>query len=352
MICSTHCRHTLFLFIVLLLLEAGSCLAEEDAVDMKEEQVFTESIHFRIEKLGDGIFAAIHRSGGGAICNAGIVDLGDQTLIFDTFLTPQAARDLKAAADRLTQSPVALVINSHCHNDHIWGNQVFAAQSEIISTRTTRDLIVAEGEKQCAWYRENTPERLASLQERYESTADEDQKSELALWIDYYGCLAEALPFLEVVPPNHTFSGRMVIHGSGRTAELIEYGNGHTRSDLILWLPQDSVVFMGDLLFVDCHPYLGDGDPDALVEILREIKKMDARRFVPGHGPVGTEDDLGVMIDYVGACRAIVNRVVDDGQGEEVLDAIEIPEPFAAWQQTGFFRGNLHFLYRRMLEEK
>jgi len=54
-----------------------------------------QSDHFTIEKLDDGIYAAIHKPGGEAICNAGIIDLGSKTLVFDTFLTPRAAKDLK-----------------------------------------------------------------------------------------------------------------------------------------------------------------------------------------------------------------------------------------------------------------
>ncbi|MGD9380084.1 MAG: MBL fold metallo-hydrolase [candidate division WOR-3 bacterium] len=330
--------------IILLLFQSLMLHAEEEGSAVKKGRAFNGSVHFLIEKLSSGVFAAIHRDGGGAICNAGIIDLGDRTLIFDTFLTPQAAHDLMAAAETLTQSPVTLVVNSHCHNDHIWGNQVFATQSEILSTRTTRELIVAQGKKQIEWYRENTPKQLASLKERYESAREEEQKSELSLWIDYYGYLAEALPALEMVPPNVTFSGRMEMHGCARTAELIEYENGHTRSDLILFLPQDSIIFMGDLLFVGCHPYLGDGDPAALVSILEDIRGMAASIFVPGHGPVGSASDLGVLIDYVGICRNIVSRVVDESRGEEALDAIEIPELFADWQQSGFFRSNLRFL--------
>jgi cyclase len=84
--------------------------------------------------LADGVYAAIHIDGGAAIGNAGIVDLGDRTLIYDTFLTPQAAEDLRIAAEALTGRPIDAVLNSHWHNDHIWGNQVFSANTEIIST--------------------------------------------------------------------------------------------------------------------------------------------------------------------------------------------------------------------------
>lgn len=319
---------------------------------MNQAQEFSGLPHFEIEKLGDGVFAAIHKDGGGAICNAGIVDLGDRTLVFDTFLTPQAARDLKIAAEALTLRPVTLVVNSHGHNDHIWGNQVFTDKADIVSTVTTTETIASEGIKQCEWYRENTPKRLASLQERYESVEDEEGRGELALWLDYYRYLAEAMPALEVVPPSITFSGHMVIHGSKRTAELIEYKNGHTCSDLILCLPKDSIIFMGDLLFINSHPYLGDGDPDALMDILQEIQQMGARVFVPGHGPVGRMDDLQMLIDYIETCQALVNRIVHDGQGEEAVDRIPVPKPFTSWQQAGFFRSNLGFLYKRLLHEK
>lgn len=345
-------RQVILFACITLLLQSATCYAEREGGTMKQAQEFSGSPHFEIEELARGVFAAIHKDGGGAICNAGVVDLGDRTLVFDTFLTPQAARDLKIAAEALTLKPVTLVVNSHGHNDHIWGNQVFIDEADIVSTVTTTERIASEGIKECEWYRENTPKRLASLQERYESMGDEEQKGELELWLDYYRHLAEAMCELELVPPNRTFEGQLLINGTKRTAELIEYKNGHTCSDLILYLPQDSIIFMGDLLFINSHPYLGDGDPDTLINILQEIQKMGARVFVPGHGPVGTAADVAVLIDYVEVCQDIVNRMVSDGQGEETVDSIEVPEPFASWQQAGFFRSNLGFIYKRLLHEK
>jgi cyclase len=317
---------------------------------MKSENEFKESLHFGVDELGNGIFAAIHKDGGGAICNAGIVDLGDRTLVFDTFLTPQAARDLKRAAETLTAKPVSIVVNSHAHNDHVWGNQVFSAQADIVSTVVTTETIMSEGMKECAWYRENTPKRLAALQESYESLSDENERSELSLWIDYYEHLAEAINGLEIVPPKTTFSGHMIFRGTERTVELIEYKKGHTSSDLILFLPQDSVIFMGDLLFINSHPYLGDGDPDSLINILQEVQQMGVRVLIPGHGPVGGVEDLAILIRYVAVCQDIVNRVISGGNTEEAVDRVKLPEPFDSWQQVGFFRSNLHFLYKRMLE--
>jgi glyoxylase-like metal-dependent hydrolase (beta-lactamase superfamily II) len=110
---------------------------------MKTDQQLSNSTHFRLEQLAGGVYAAIHIDGGAAIGNAGIVDLGDRTLIFDALFTPQAAEDLRAAAEALTGRAVDAVIDSHYHNDHIWGNQVFSIATDIVATEGTRRLIVA-----------------------------------------------------------------------------------------------------------------------------------------------------------------------------------------------------------------
>lgn len=99
------------------------------------------SKHFRLQQLTKSTYAAIAEDGGSAICNAGIIDLGGQIVVFDTFLTPQAAMDLQLMTEELFGRKPQIVVNSHYHNDHIWGNQVFIPGSQIISSVRTRELI-------------------------------------------------------------------------------------------------------------------------------------------------------------------------------------------------------------------
>ena len=94
---------------------------------MQSHQELPQSRHFRLEQLQEGIYAAIHKEGGWAISNAGIVDLGDRTLVFDSFRSTQPALDLRLAAEQLTGRPVSIVVNSHYHADHTWGNCYFPA---------------------------------------------------------------------------------------------------------------------------------------------------------------------------------------------------------------------------------
>ena len=91
--------------------------------------------HFQLQAIAEGVFVALPKADGGAACNAGIIDLGDQTVIFDSFLTPQAATELLTVAEAVTTSPVKIVVNSHHHMDHIGGNQVFPETTTIVRHR-------------------------------------------------------------------------------------------------------------------------------------------------------------------------------------------------------------------------
>jgi cyclase len=303
------------------------------------------SSHFRLQQLADGVYSAIHRRGGAAISNAGIVDLGDRTLIYDALFTPQAAEDLRDSAEVLTGRPVDMVINSHYHNDHIWGNQVFNPATDILSTVVTSDLIATRGYSELDSFRQHAETNLRSIQAQFDPAGDERTRDEQAFWLDYYQGFWEARPAVEIRLPNLTFTERMILYGPDHVVELIPHCGGHTESDTILHLPMDGIVFVSDLLFVGCHPYLGGGDPDRLLSCLDEIERLEARTIVPGHGPVGTPDDLALMRRYVKTLDGLAQSLIEDGAPEEEVDRVPVPAPFQEWLPDQFFRVNLRFLY-------
>lgn len=289
------------------------------------------SKHFRVEQLADGVFALIHRDGGWAIANAGIIDLGETTLVFDTFITVEAGTDLRNAAEELTGNVVNIVINSHYHNDHIWGNQAFDSQTAIISSTETRAIIGTKGQEEYAWYKENSPIRLNELRTQIEDEKDEGKKKELELWSSYHEGLVATLPELSVRFPNITFKSRLRIHGAKREVDLITYKNGHTESDTILVLPDQGILFLADLLFVDSHPYLADGDPVHLKEILDEKKIIEGDVLIPGHGPSGSKNDLSLLREYIDHCEQAANSIFDEEDSQAQIANLVIPDPYADW---------------------
>ena len=305
------------------------------------------SKHFRLQQLAEGVYAAIHIEGGAAIGNAGIVDLGDRTLIYDTFMAPQAAVDLRAAAEALTGRPIDAVIDSHWHNDHIWGNQVFGPETDIISTGETRRMFVAtRGHGAYDAFVAAAEANLASTRAQLQATEEEGQRRQLALWVDYHQTVVDLKPILQIRAPNLTFEQRLAFHGSDRSAELIDFAGGHTESDSVLFLPQEGIVFMSDLLFIGHQPYLGGGDPEKLLRALDAVSDLDPELLVPGHGPVGTPDSLDQMGQYVRTLDGLARKMVEDGEPEEAIDAMAIPAPYDDWLFAAFFPVNMHFLYQ------
>lgn len=304
-----------------------------------------KSKHFTLHKLTESAFAAIARDGGAAISNSGIIDLGGQLVVYDTFLTPQAAMDLRHVAEDLFGQTPQIVVNSHYHNDHIWGNQAFAPEAHIISSTHTRELIATAGMEEYQWYMANSAQRLESLQSQARNTEDEKQRSILSLWIGYYEGLVEAMPHLSVCMPNITFDHRFEIHGSKRVAELITFEGAHTGSDTVLYQPLDGLVFMSDLLFVGYHPYLADGDPNQLLKALKVLSQLKARYLIPGHGPVGNQEDLNLLSDYVNDCMETAQILVaEERANEDGITKLKIAEKYEHWQQSQFFYANIRFL--------
>jgi len=311
-----------------------------------------DSKHFRLQQLADGAYAAIHIDGGGAIGNAGIIDLGDRTLIFDTFLTPQAAEDLRTVAEALIGRPIDAVINSHWHNDHTWGNQAFSANTTIISSEATRRLfITTRGTDDYDSFLADGEANLEATRARFHATEAEDQRRQLAVFIDYYQSVVEAKPVLQIRAPDLTFAERLAFHGTKRSAELLALG-GHTESDAVLFLPQERIVFMSDLLFIGHHPPLDGGDPDRLLHALETVSNLAPKLLVPGHGPVGTADSLTLMRQYIHTLDELARKMVENGEAEETIDALAIPEPYNDWLFAVFFPGNMHVLYQRRSGEQ
>jgi len=305
------------------------------------------SRHFRLEQLSAGVYAAINAVDGWAISNAGIIDLGDTTLVFDSFISPVAARDLREAAEKLTGRPIHAVINSHSHNDHIWGNQAFSSDVDIISTTKTRELIQSEGPAEVQYYHEVAQKRLEALEAQLAEAREETLRAHLRVYIVYFQAITATLPELQIRLPNLTFTGDLAFNGPKRSANLVSFEGGHSGSDAILYLPDDGIVFMADLLFIGGHPYLPDGDPDKIQQILAEIREFQAKIFVPGHGPVGQASHLNWMDEYIDTLNGLVREAIKNGTTKEEMDKILMPKEYQPLIFPSFFSANLQFLYQR-----
>jgi cyclase len=303
------------------------------------------SKNFTIQQLAPHVWAAIQNDKGGhAICNAGIVDLGDKTLVFDAFINADAATELKHAAEELTKHPVTFVVNSHYHDDHIRGNQAFMPGAIIISTEWTKtEMQKTEPEEQAS-----ARKTIAiSLQKAIgkEQVAKGKEKEEARMWTGYFEAISQSLPGLKSFFPTLTFKDSLWIHGTATEVLLIEC-SGHTFSDAVMILPHEGIAFMGDLLFVDRHPYLGDGDPESWKKNLEKLYNNNSlATFVPGHGPVAGKQSLQTIVTYINDLQQLATDAVKKAEPDSVFAKSAVLPKYKDWWYGRFYSANLEFVY-------
>jgi glyoxylase-like metal-dependent hydrolase (beta-lactamase superfamily II) len=292
-----------------------------------------ESIHFTLQEITAGVFAAISKAEGGAMGNAGIIDLGERVIIFDTFETPIAAEDLRIASEYLTGKPATWVVNSHSHSDHWFGNQVFPQESIVISSQTTARLMseyVGEVEEE-----KSDPSELEEfLQDQinqFETETDQNirrvLKSSISRW-EYY---LESLPNLQLRLPDQIFTEKIVFNGSVRNVELIDKGTVHSPGDCILTIPSEDIAFIGDIGFFNQLPFMADCETQAWISTLRDLKNSSFIVFIPGHGPLGSVQDLETLEEYILKLRNLVADAISCGESAEHVLSKQFPEPFKTW---------------------
>jgi cyclase len=309
------------------------------------------SEHFKLTTLAEGVFVAIATPSGGAGSNAGIIDLGDHTLVFDAMMTSVAAEDLKNAAEQLTGQVASFVINSHSHSDHVGGNQVFGAQTPIISTHKTRAAIPAATAymKELKADHSGVEKELKADEERLEKETVASERARLTTAISRQRYILASISNFELRLPDQTFEGELTFYGTQRQATLTTKGKGHTDSDAYLALAEEHILFMGDLGFFAVQPFIATRDLAAWVKQLEGFEASNFEVFVPGHGPVGTKADIILLRKYLIAIDQLITQAMAEGKPVEDALLMPLPAPFDAWVSSDKrrFERNVRTLFQR-----
>jgi len=259
---------------------------------------------YQLQKVGNGIWAAIVSDEGLAGGNAGFV-IGDEGVaVIDTFQDPRPAQALLADIRKLTRLPIRFVINTHYHLDHVNGNDVFAAAgATIVAHRNVR-----------AWMRTENMKML-------DPPVTPEKKARVA-----------SLTLPTMVHDSHVD----LYLGSRRIN--VGYYPGHTGGDSVVWVPDAKVVFCGDMLWKEHVPNLIDASTGAWVESLDAMRRdYGQSTWIPGHGGVATREDLQTFRAYLADLRANILRKQVAGKSGEALVQALLPDLRAKYGKWGFF---------------
>ncbi len=190
--------------------------------------------------------------------NTGIVIGDDAVMVIDTQATPLMAQDVIRRIRAVSDKPIKYVLLSHYHAVRVLGASAYKAEGceHIIASQDTYELIVERGEQ--------------------------DKASEI-------GRFPRLFRNVESVPPGMTwptitFTGKMTLWLGKLEVQILQLGRGHTKGDTVVWLPQDKVLFSGDLVEFDATPYAGDAYFKDWPQTLDNIAALQPEKLVPGRG--------------------------------------------------------------------
>ena len=265
-------------------------------------------------RLGSDVYAAIRKDPLSLAVNSNslIVVRDRDVVVVDAQFTRAATQETIAAIRRITGKPVAYVINTHWHDDHVAGDQVyrdsFPGVRFVMQENTAADLVTlgAPNRKQQI---EGAPpvtdrlERLLSLGLGPDSTpATPMERSALESAIRIARQYVEEAPGFSPVAATDTVHQRMTLGAGQDRIELISFGQGNTRGDLVVYLPERGILASGDLVVAPV-PFAFNSHPASWVEVLDSLVALKPRVIVPGHGPVLR--DLG----YIRSVRGWLARI-------------------------------------------
>jgi cyclase len=221
-------------------------------------------------------------------------------VVVDTNVSPESARASLAELRRITDKPVRYVVNTHWHDDHLAGNQVYRDAFpgvQFVGQVRTREELSTTGADNRNQAKEGGPGFAQALRKRVEEgksltgapLTDEERAAYLsdARLVERY---VADLPGLDIVFPTVAVSDKLVIDDGSRTIEILHLGRGHTGADLVVHLPKERVAIVGDLVSWPV-PLVGTtSHPADFASTLDRLLALEAAAIVPGHGPVMKDD--------------------------------------------------------------
>ncbi len=269
----------------------------------------TEPGRPEVQEVSAGIYAYIQPDGTWWINNTGFLTGPQGVISIDSCATQRRTRGFLDAIAAVTPAPVRAVVNTHHHGDHTFGNCMFRNAAIVAHERARAEAIAFGPPRDMPFW-------------------DGPDWGELTL-----------------DPPFVTFTEQITVHAGDLAAQVRHVGTAaHTTNDSIVWIPDRSVLFCGDLIFNGGTPFLLMGSVAGAIEVLEQVlRPLGAAVIVPGHGPVCTgQGPIDATVGYLRFVLDVAARACD--AGVTPLQAARDTDlgRYAGWADAERIVGNLH----------
>lgn len=295
---------------------------------------------FEVQQVVPGVHVVLRKEPPGLWFDSNSVFVvgARDVVVVDTNVSPESARASLAELRRITDKPVRYVVNTHWHDDHLAGNQVYRDAFpgvQFVGQVRTREELSTTGADNRNQAKEGGPGFARALRKRVEEgksltgapLTDEERAAYLsdARLVERY---VADLPGLDIVFPTVAVSDKLVIDDGSRTIEILHLGRGHTGADLVVHLPKERVAIVGDLVSWPV-PLVGTtSHPADFASTLDRLLALEAATVVPGHGQVMKDDTyLRLVARLLASIRDQTAAAVAKGETlEQVLKSVDLSE--------------------------
>lgn len=272
-----------------------------------------------LEEVAPGVYAWVQPPGSWFINNAGAVHSAGVTTLIDTCATAARTRRFLGAVAAVTDAaPIRFAVNTHWHGDHTFGNALLPESTVLVGHERTRSGICAD--------------------------------TMLTTALPPIWSPAPDWGIAQTRAPSVTLRSELALFTGDRRIELRHPGHeAHTDGDVVAWLPEQRVLFTGDLLFHNVTPLVLQGSIAGALRALDWLRQFPAARIVPGHGPVidgsAADEVIGSQARYFRLVRQTASAALAAGLTPlEAARRCDLGE-FARWPDHHRIVLNLHRAY-------
>lgn len=279
-------------------------------------------------KLTDRAYGYLQKDEGLGWSNAGLIVGAHGALLIDTLFDLRLTRKMLDEVSSRVGKPVRRLVNTHHNGDHCWGNQLLEG-AEIIAHRAFRSEMM------------KTPPEMTQAIHGLSS-----ELPGLAL-------LKRAMePFdfsgIRLTPPTLVFDTALTLYIDDREVELIHVGPAHTSTDVIVFFPEEKVLYAGDIIFRWCTPIGWEGTFENWIRALNRIEELGPDTIVPGHGPLCGLEGAREMREYLSYVYREAKSCFERGMTvSEACRTID-PGPYASWTEPERIVFNVARAYREL----
>ena len=228
--------------------------------------------------------------------NAGLVTGTDQALLVDTLFDLAMTREMLDGLAPVTAAhPIRTLVNTHANGDHWFGNEL-VTDAEIIASQATAQEMATNG-----------PDLIRGML---------DQLGALGRFANH---IFEPFDFTDITPTvaTRTFDSELTLDVGGVMARVLMLGPAHTQGDSVVFVPDEGVLYAGDLLFIGGTPITWAGPVSNWITACDRMLVLEPEIVVPGHGPVVVADDINRVRDYLVWVQAEASARYERGMSPE-----------------------------------